>query len=341
MSAEPRGGGVSPEVTAFSAARRTRAVAAILVAASVASLLAGLLFGSFPIGIVAVLDSIAFPMPGVVHDVIWNLRAPRALAAFACGGLLALAGTLLQVLLRNALADPYILGVSGGASLGALLALTLGMGMAAMNLSAFAGAVAAIVIVFGLTYRTGDWNIYRLLLTGVVLSAGLSALISLTLVLAPDAQVKGMLFWLMGDLSQSESAIPAWIVLIAVTALAVAAALQLDLLALGEFKARSLGVAVGLLQVAVFAAAAVVTVSAVVLGGAIGFIGLMAPHAIRLTGVTHHRALVPLAVLLGGSLLTLADTAARTVWAPQQLPVGIFTALLGVPAMLVLLGRQR
>jgi iron complex transport system permease protein len=282
-----------------------------------------------------------FPTAGVVHDVVWNLRAPRAFAAFACGGLLALAGTLLQVLLRNALADPYVLGVSGGASLGALLALSLGAGAAAMNISALAGAVGAIVIVFGLTYRTQGWNIYRLLLTGVVLSAGLSALISLTLILAPDAQVKGMLFWLMGDLSQTDSAGLPWMVLGTLTGLALAVSLQLDLVALGELKARSLGVAVVPLQVAIFAAAALATVTAVVLGGAIGFIGLMAPHAIRLAGVAHHRALLPLAVMLGGSLLTIADTVARTAWAPQQLPVGIFTALLGVPAMLLLLGRQR
>ena len=323
------------------AGTRARALFAALIAVSAASLLAALAFGSFPIELVHVFDTVFFPLPGVVHDVIWNLRAPRALAAFACGGLLAIAGTLLQVLLRNALADPYVLGVSGGASLGALLALTFSAGAMAMNLSAFAGAVAAIVIVFGLTYRAGDWNVYRLLLTGVVLSAGLSALISLTLVLAPDAQLKGMLFWLMGDLSQSDTAGPAWLVLIALTAFAVAVSLQLDLLALGELKARSLGVAVGPLQIAVFAASALATVAAVVLGGAIGFVGLMAPHAIRLAGVSNHRALVPLAVLLGGSFLTIADTAARTAWAPQQLPVGIFTALLGVPAMLLLLGRQR
>jgi iron complex transport system permease protein len=313
----------------------------MLAAASVASLATALMFGSLPIGFTAVLDSIVFPAPGIIHDVIWNLRAPRAFAAFACGGLLALAGALLQVLLRNALADPYVLGVSSGASLGALLALSLGAGAAAMNLSAFGGAVAALVVVFGLTYRSGDWNVYRLLLTGVVLSAGLSALISLTLVLAPDAQVKGMLFWLMGDLSQTTSALPAWLILGALAALGVAASFQLDLLALGDLKARSLGVAVGPLQLGVFAAAAVATVTAVVLGGAIGFIGLMAPHAIRLAGATSHRILLPLSALLGGTVLTLADTAARTAWAPQQLPVGIFTALLGVPAMLLLLSRQR
>ena len=320
---------------------RTGTLYAAVGAASAASLLAAISLGSYPIGFTSVVDSIAFPAPGVVHDVIWNLRAPRAFAAFACGSLLALAGALLQVLLRNALADPYVLGVSGGASLGALLALTVGAGAAAMNLSALTGAAAALVIVFGLTYRGGDWNIYRLLLTGVVLSSGLSALISLTLVLAPEAQLKGMIFWLMGDLSQASSAAPAWLVLAVLGALTIGVARKLDLLALGELKARSLGVAVGALQIAVFAAAALATVTAVVLGGAIGFIGLIAPHAIRLCGVADHRALLPLSMLLGGAFLTIADTAARTAWAPQQLPVGIFTALLGVPAMLFLLGRRR
>jgi len=174
-----------------------------------------------------------------------------------------------------------------------------------------------------------------------VLSSGLSALISLTLVLAPEAQLKGMLFWLMGDLSQSSSAWPAWVVLVLLGVLGIAVSRTLDLLALGELKARSLGVSVGALQIAIFAAAALATVTAVVLGGAIGFIGLIAPHAIRLCGVADHRALLPLSMLFGGAFLTLADTAARTAWAPQQLPVGIFTAILGVPAMLFLLGRRR
>ncbi len=310
-------------------------------ALSVASVLAGISFGSFPVSLPNVVESILMPAPGIVHDVIWNLRLPRTLAAFACGALLALAGALLQVLLRNALADPYVLGVSGGASLGALLALTVGAGALAMNLSAFAGAALAIIIVFGLTYRGGDWNVYRLLLTGVVLSSGLSALISLVLVLAPEAQLKGMLFWLMGDLSQSSSAAPAWMVLAALSAFAIAVALKLDLLALGELKARSLGVAVGPLQITVFVAAAMATVTAVVLGGAIGFIGLVAPHVIRLAGVATHRALLPLSMMLGGAFLTIADTAARSIWAPQELPVGVVTALLGVPAMLFLLSRRR
>jgi iron complex transport system permease protein len=310
-------------------------------AASLAALLGSLLFGSVPISLSEVLQTIVPSGDAVTREIVWNLRAPRVFAAYACGGLLAIAGALLQVLLRNALADPYVLGVSGGASLGALLALAAGTSVGTMNTAAVVGAASAIAIVFAVTFRAGDWNVYRMLLTGVVLSAGLSAVISLVLVLAPEAQVKGMLFWLMGDLSQAGSPISACIILVVLTALGVVASLQLDLLALGELKARALGVTVLPLQVALFAAATTGTVTAVVLGGAIGFVGLIVPHAVRLAGVAHHRALLPLSAMLGGTLLAIADTAARTAWSPQQLPVGIFTALLGVPAMLMLLGRRR
>lgn len=309
--------------------------------AAAASLFIALVSGPFPISALLVLDSILDPTPGLVHDVIWQLRAPRALAAFACGGLLALAGALLQALLRNALADPYILGVSSGAALGALLALVAGAGAVLMNAAALAGAALALAIVFGLSFRSGEWDVYRLLLTGVVLAAGFSALVSLTLVTAPHVQVKGMLFWLMGDLSYAGSPLPAWTVLIVVVAVAVAGAAGLDLLALGEVKARSLGLAVKPLQIAVFVTAAVATVAAVTLAGTVGFVGLMVPHAVRLMGVASYRWLLPLSVLLGGAFLTLADTAARTLAAPQQLPVGVLTAIIGVPVMLALLGRTR
>lgn len=313
---------------------------AIFSTVALASIFAALLLGTFPITALQVLDSIVHPIPGVAADVIWRLRAPRAFAAFACGGLLAMSGALLQVLLRNALADPYVLGISSGASLGALLALTFGAGALLVNAAALGGALAAIVIVFGLGFRNADRDVYRLLLTGVVLATGLSALVSLVLVTAPQAQVKGMLYWLMGDLAYAGSPLAAWVVLGCLLLFSALLATQLDLLGLGQFKARSLGVGVTLLQSAVFFAAASGTVAAVMLGGAIGFIGLMVPHAVRLLGVAEHRALLPLSVLLGGSLLTLADTAARTLWAPQQLPVGVLTALIGVPAMLVLLGRK-
>lgn len=320
---------------------RPLALLIVLLAVSAASLFGALLYGTFPISALQVLDSLLFPAPGVVHDVIWQLRAPRAAAAFACGGLLALAGALLQVLLRNALADPYILGVSSGAALGALVALAAGAGVALIHSAALAGALAALAVVFGLCARAGDWDPHRVLLTGVVLSAGLSALVSLVLVMAPHAQARGMLFWLMGDLAYAGSPLAAWLVLAGLTAACVAQAVKLDLLQLGDIKARSLGLAVKPLQLALFAAAALATVCAVLLAGSVGFVGLMVPHAVRLMGVARHRWLLPLAVLLGGSFLTVADTAARTLAAPQQLPVGVLTALIGVPAMLLLLGRSR
>ena len=312
----------------------------VLLVVAVSSLFTALLFGSFPISAVQVIDSIFFPVPSIVQDVIWRLRLPRALTAFACGGLLATSGVLLQVLLRNPLADPYILGVSGGAALGALSALLFGAGLALTNLAALAGALGAIAIVFALSFRAGDWNLHRLLLTGVVLSAGFSALISLILVVAPQAQVKGMLFWLMGDLSYADASGVAWLLLALVLGIFTLWSGSLNALALGALKARTLGIAVGGLQAAIYFGAALATVAAVLLGGSIGFVGLMVPHALRLIGINDHRWLLPSSAMLGGSFVVLADTVARTVWAPQQMPVGVFTALLGVPVLLLLLSRK-
>lgn len=319
---------------------RTIPLLALAAAVAATSIFVALLFGSVALSPAQILQGLFSAAPSIEHDIVRQLRLPRAFAAFACGGLLALAGVLLQALLRNALADSYLLGVSGGASLGALGAITLGAGLAMVNTAALAGATAAIAIVFGATFRGGQWNIYRLLLSGVVLSAGFAALTSLILVVAPGAQIKGMLFWLMGDLSYAEHPFAACLLLVILTLGAAALSMRLDILGLGDAKARSLGVSVVPLQLIVFFGAALATVAAVMLGGAIGFVGLMMPHAVRLCGVVRHRLLIPLAVLAGGSFLTLADTCARTVWAPQQLPVGIFTALIGVPCMLFLLTRR-
>jgi iron complex transport system permease protein len=305
-----------------------------------ASIFAALLFGSLPLTTGEVFHALVAPAAGMADDVIWKLRLPRVLAAFACGGLLASSGVLLQVLLRNPLADPYILGISGGAALGALAAVLLGAGVAAGHVSALAGALAAIAIVFGLSFRAGDWNLHRLILTGVVLSAGFTAVISLMLTLAPQAQLRGMLFWLMGDLSHADHSGAAWLVLALVVACFTLLSGSLDALSLGALKARALGVAVSGLQAALYFGAALATVAAVLLGGSIGFVGIMVPHALRLAGINNHRWLLPASALAGGSFVTLADTFARTVWAPQQLPVGVFTALLGVPVLLVLLSRR-
>jgi iron complex transport system permease protein len=223
---------------------------------------------------------------------------------------------------------------------GALAAMMFGAGLAAAQFSSFGGALLAIVVVFGLGFRGGERNIYRLLLTGVVLSAGCGALVSLLLTLAQLEQVKGMLFWLMGDLSHPEGLLQAWLVLLAVGLCATLFSGGLDVLAGGMDKAAALGIAVTRWQAALYFAAALLTVAALQLGGSIGFVGLMMPHAIRLLGITAHRWLVPLSILLGGSFLVLADTLSRTLWSPLQLPVGIFTAMLGVPVLLWLLSHR-
>ncbi len=313
----------------------------LLLCAAALSLGYGLMSGSLPLTPIEVWRALLGNGEDTAREVLWQLRLPRVLAAFACGGLLALSGVLLQALLRNPLADPYILGISGGAAVGALAAMLLGAGLAATQLSSLSGALLAIVAVFGLGFRTGERNIYRLLLTGVVLSAGCGALISLLLTLAQGEQVKGMLFWLMGDLSNPQGLAFAGFVLLAVGLCATIFSGGLDVLASGLDKAAALGVAVVRWQMALYFAAAVLTVAALQLGGSIGFVGLMVPHAIRLMGVSAHRWLIPLSVLLGGSFLVLADTLARTLWSPLQLPVGVFTALLGVPVLLWLLGRRR
>jgi iron complex transport system permease protein len=313
---------------------------AILILIAISSILVALMFGSLPVSLSALLRTLVDSSLGVVDDVVWKLRLPRALAAFACGGLLAVSGVLLQVLLRNPLADPYILGVSGGAALGAIGALLFGGGLAITNLAALGGALAAIAIVFALSFRSGDWNVHRLLLTGVVLSAGFGALISLVLTVAPQAQLKSMLYWLMGDLSHAHESATAWLVLAVVLTLFMLLATGLNALALGAIKARALGVPVGSLQAAIYFCAAAATVAAVMLGGSIAFVGMMVPHAMRLVGVTDHRWLLPASAMVGGSFVTLADTFARTIWAPQQLPVGVFTALIGVPVLLLLLSRK-
>jgi iron complex transport system permease protein len=324
-----------------SSVSRKSLILAGLAVAALASLALALACGSLDTSLADLAGALWGGGPGIAQDVIVGLRLPRALAAFACGALLALAGVLLQVLLRNPLADPYVLGVSSGAALGALIAMAAGLAGIALQGMAASGALAAMAVVFALSWRAGDWRMGRLLLTGVVLASGLAALISLVLATAPAAQAKGMLFWLMGDLGDVTGAPWLWAVLGAVLAPALVMAAALDALALGPDKARALGVGVTAAQLALYIGAALATTAAVTVGGSIGFVGLVVPHALRLMGLAAHRWLVPGAALAGGSLLVLADTAARTVWSPQQLPVGVLTALIGVPVMLALLARTR
>jgi iron complex transport system permease protein len=288
--------------------------------------------------VVAALGGDAAPL---ARTLIVELRLPRALAAFATGGLLALAGALLQVLLRNPLADPYVLGISGGAAVGALLSLHVGLAAAAINGNAFLGALLSTLLVFALAHGRGGWTPTRLLLTGVVIAAGWAALVSLLLALAPDGHLRTMLFWLMGDFGYAQDAGPALGVLGLALALAFPFARQLNVLARGEHQARALGVAVRPLNVGIYLLSSLCVAVAVTLGGSIGFVGLVIPHMLRLGGGADHRVLLPGAALAGGALLVAADALARTVAAPIQLPVGVITAFIGVPVFLYLLHRTR
>ena len=274
-------------------------------------------------------------------ELIWRLRLPRAMAAWAVGAMLAMSGSLMQVLLRNPLADPYILGVSGGAAFATLLGMVFGTAVIFLPWLALLGALVSVLIVFGLARGTGPWSSTRLLLTGVVTASGWAAMISLILSLSPDSSLRSMLFWLMGDLSYAT--LPLWslIVLAGSFVLTLGLARSLNVLAMGETTARLLGEPTRHLLWLVYLLASVLTATAVSIAGSVGFVGLIVPHLMRLLVGSDHRILIPAAALFGGLFLVLSDTLARTVLSPQQLPVGVITALLGVPLFLLLLNRAR
>lgn len=313
----------------------------VLALIGVGSMLLAVAWGSVPIplsGLFAVLTGDAEPLH---RTLVLELRLPRVLAAFGTGGLLAVAGALMQVLLRNPLADPYVLGLSGGAAVGALGAMLVGLGALAISGSAFVGALLSTVLVFGLAHGTGSWTPTRLLLTGVVVAAGWGAVITFMLVISPTERLPGMLYWLMGDLAYARSPWPSLTVLLLACVLIAPLGRSLNALARGPLQAATLGVAVRPLEWGIFVAASLLTATAVITAGTIGFIGLVVPHMLRLVFGTDQRLILPASALAGGSLLVLADIGARTLIAPEQLPVGVITALLGVPTFLYLLYRSR
>jgi iron complex transport system permease protein len=297
----------------------------------------GLVAGSTEIGVRPALAALFGDAAEPARTVVLDLRAPRLLSAFTIGALLALAGVLLQALFRNPLADSYVLGVSGGSSVGALFALLLGASLWAVQCSAALGAMLATFLVLALA-RGGAT--VRVLLTGVVVASACGALVTLVLVLADGGQLRGMMFWLAGDLGwASYPWLMAGCALLA-TLLVASIARPLDVLATGETTAQSLGLDLGRWRIAIVVLAGTLTAGAVIQGGSIGFIGLVIPHFVRLAFRTAaHRIVVPAAALAGGTLLAAADLVARTAAAPRQLPVGAIMALLGVPMFLVLLRR--
>ncbi|GGL93673.1 ABC transporter permease [Streptomyces fumigatiscleroticus] len=277
--------------------------------------------------------------------IVWNLRMPRTLLAAVCGAGLALCGAVMQSLLRNPLADPFVLGVSSGASTGAVAVVVLGVGGGALSLSAgaFLGALLSFGLVLLLSHSLGG-STDRVVLSGVAAMQLFSALTSFTVLTSADAETtRGVLFWLLGSLAGAgwgEVALCA-AVLAAVLVVCLGHARTLDAFAFGEEAAASLGVRVARARLVLLCATALLTAVLVSCAGAIGFVGLVLPHATRaLTGSGHAR-LLPVTALAGAVFLVWVDTAARTVVDPQEVPVGVVTSLLGVPAFVAVLYRDR
>jgi iron complex transport system permease protein len=323
--------------------RRLSLTAALLLLLTVAGtiLALSLASGSLPLTIGEIVQAFGAQQPSIARDVVLELRLPRALSAFAVGGLLALAGAMLQVLLRNPLADPYVLGVSGGASVLALLAIMAGLPAAGVDGAAALGAFGACLLVFALAQGPGGWTPTRLLLTGIVVAAGAGSIVSLLLALSDDTALRGMVFWLLGDLSRTERWEWLLSLLLAATVTGALLGRHLNVLARGVTQAASVGMNVRRFQVLLFMLSSLLTGVAVSAAGSIGFVGLVTPHIARLALGTDNRAVLPAAALLGGILLMSADLASRTLLAPRQLPVGALTALVGVPLFLLLMSRQR
>ena len=285
-------------------------------------------------------------------DIVWQIRLPRVMAGFGAGAALALSGALMQLLTRNALADPYVLGVSSGASVGALTAMLVGAGVgvswwaewgvaAGAALGAFGSTVLLLALSWRVLARSGSSAAndapVSLLLIGVMIGSAGSALITVLLTFAPEAQLRGMVFWLLGDLNGATHWSAVWTALVLALALCWPWAHQLDWLARGDAWAATLGVPVVRRRRQALLASALATGAAVATGGAIGFVGLVAPHALRLLGVRSAAWLLPASALAGGAFVVLADTVARTIAAPIQLPVGVISSAIGVPLFLALL----
>jgi iron complex transport system permease protein len=308
------------------------------------AVLVGLMAGAWPIDVRGLLTALWSPVADpLAGSIVWEIRLPRVALALLVGAMLSVSGAIFQVLLRNPLADPYVLGVSGGAAVGGIAALLVAgsWGGWSLSMGALLGALFTVTIVFllagGWRGASGD----RLLLTGVVMASLWGACVTLFLSMSQDDRLRSLHFWLLGDLGQAPWLWGAG----GACALGVLAAWMLgrsmNALAFGDRHAWSLGVSVRPARLALYGVGSLLTAVAVASAGAIGFVGLIVPHTVRLMGCHDYRVLVPLSALLGGTFLTVADTAARTVSAPVELPVGVVTAFVGVPFFLWLLRKER
>jgi iron complex transport system permease protein len=323
---------------------RTITVFALLAAALVVSAAAGILVGAVAIAPGDVLSAL-LGADSTSGTIIRELRLPRVLGAALVGGALAAAGALLQGMLRNPLADPFVTGTSAGASLGAVLAVALGFEPALVPLAAFAGAIAAIALVWRLARLGGRTTVLTVLLAGVVLTSFAGALVTFVLVSSDRLalRLRAVLGWLQGGISViswNELAVAGVVVAVGVIG-ALILAPRIDAYAFGEETAAALGIDLDRTTAAVLATTALLTGAAVAIAGLVGFVGLVIPHALRfLLGATHRR-LIAASIPAGAMALVLADLGARTALAPAELPVGVITGLVGAPFFLALLVRSR
>jgi len=329
---------------------RAGIIVAALLLACVGSVLVAGMTGSVAIPLAdlpGALDELLHHRADSLAATLIDLRGTRALSAFVTGAALSLAGVMMQALLRNPLADPYVLGLSSGSAVGALAAMMAACAGWLVDAAAFAGAVVISMLLYLLARRdlrggsAAEGGTALLLLTGVILSSAGSALVTLMLSIAAENELRGMVFWLIGDLSGAPLRAMPWLVLAGGLLFALRSARSMNVLAQHADAAATLGIRVGALRKGLFFCSGLLTASAVTTAGSIGFVGLIVPHACRFAFGPDHRVLIPAATLAGGAYLVLADTVARTIIAPQQLPVGVITALVGTPVFLYQLHRLR
>ncbi len=317
----------------------------LLAAGLVLALLLAVGVGAVPVPPGGVIDALAGRADATTRTIVVDLRLPRAALAVLIGGALAVAGAVFQALLRNPLAEPYILGVSGGAAVAAVAVIGFAGAVAGwvVPVAAFAGGLGAILLVFRIAASVGSALDTRvLLLAGVVVGAFFNAVILLLLTLADVETFRSAVFWMMGSLAGATWGSVGLLAAYTVPALVglLALARPLNLMAVGEETALYLGTRVERVKRAAYVVASLLVAAGVATAGVIGFVGLIVPHALRLVWGGDHRLLLPGSALAGAAFLLLADTTARTVAAPVELPVGVVTALVGVPVFVVLLTRR-
>ncbi|HTK26971.1 MAG TPA: iron ABC transporter permease [Pyrinomonadaceae bacterium] len=277
------------------------------------------------------------------RSILFDIRLPRVLLGACVGASLAVAGAALQSLLRNPLAEPYLLGVSNGAALGTMLAFVFFTGFEfARPVFAFAGAVIATITVYRMAKSRAGMNVERLVLSGVIVTTFLSSIIVLLTSLLDAAKLRSFTFWLLGDLSQAtKSGFYLTLAVVVIGTIALSSqARALNLMMIGERDAFDFGVEVNRVRIVVFGAAAALVGTAVAASGSVGYVGLIVPHLVRLAVGSDNRLVVPFSALAGATFVVLADTAARTLIAPRELPVGAITALIGAPLFIYLLRRN-